>query len=574
MQIDETTGAPPQASPGSGESPPLTALATAASAAAMLSGCFEEAIPTADEASRFLSQAAPGHSLEDIRALTQMSYGDWIEAQFALPRERTHWDWLVYEARPKTPGIVAKVFLADMVYWSIWRRLITAPDLLRARVMFALSEIFVVAPGGLGNELQLQYLVGGFMDVLDEHAFGNFRDLLEAVSLNPAMGLYLSHAGNAKADGSGRTPDENYAREILQLFSIGLYELNPDGTQKLGSDGQPIETYGQEDIVKLARVFTGWNFDLPTFADSEDPVTRLPMTMHEELHAHEDKDFLGAPIPGATNGTQSLKLALDFIFNHPNVGPFIGRQLIQRLVTSNPSPGYVGSVAKAFADNGAGVRGDMKAVLRAILLSPEARLLPGLGDATGKLREPALRLAHFARAFHATSENGLWRLHDRVSGLDHDLSDAATGLGQQPMASPSVFNFFRPGYVPPNTAIAEAGLVAPEFQIVNETSVIGYLNFMQSLIVDGLRDNVGSATVKPYALKPDYAGWLPLADQPVQLVAQLSSVFTASRLQPADAQAMADAIAQIAAGDDAGRSRRVQAAALLVLGAPAFLVQQ
>jgi len=338
----------------------------------------------------------------------------------------------------------------------------------------------------------------------------------------------------------------------LQLFSIGLVELNLDGSPRLNG-GNKVETYTQDDIVGLAKVFTGWDIeDRTTLKPSN--AQRMPMKHYPEGHSLEAKQFLGVTIPAGTDGPSSLKIALDTIFNHANVGPFIGRQLIQKLVSSNPSPAYVSRVAQVFNNNGQGVRGDLKATLRAILIDVEARLPLNRSTEIGKLREPAVRFVQWARAFKAYSPTGQFR---RMS-----LGDPATSLGQQPMRSPSGFNFFRPGYVPPSTEIAARGLVAPEFQLVTETSVSGYVNFMQRAIVDGL-----------YDLRADYSDWVPLADTPTDLVARINLLLACGRL-PAEAQSrIAQAVASIVATNDLGRTQRVQAACLLVMASPAYLVQ-
>jgi len=275
----------------------------------------------------------------------------------------------------------------------------------------------------------------------------------------------------------------------MQLFSIGLHELNIDGTVKTGSNGKPLETYSNEDVIGMARVFTGWSWDMSDGANANDTfrwggpgryetvgAARFdlkPMRVYPSSHEAGVKSFLGVTIPPGTNGNASLNIALNTLFNHPNVGPFIGKQLIQRLVTSNPSPAYVQFVAQAFNNNGSGVRGDMAAVIRAVLLHPEARSEPT--GQFGKLREPVLRVTQAARALQATSLTGRWMM-----GWDERRK-----LLQAPLGSPSVFNFYRPGYVPPNTAIANMGLVAPEFQIANETTVVEWVNYAFALLTSG-----------------------------------------------------------------------------------------
>jgi uncharacterized protein (DUF1800 family) len=464
--------------------------------------------PTAVEASRFLAQATFGPTEVSINALTAQGYGAWIDAQFGLP-VASHRATLDRVAADLPSGASIGT---TQVFDSWWQQAVAGPDQLRQRVTYALSQIFVVS---FVDVTLAQYPrgVASYVDALAANAFGNYRDLLEAVTLHPMMGLYLSHLRNQKADArTGRVPDENYAREVMQLFSIGLYELDERGQKRLGADGQPIESYTEADINGLARVFTGFSWYAgPNPADrtrtrffggSPHPEREWrAMQPYPDFHATAEKRFLGTTIPAQTtpDPDASLDVALDRLFNHPNVGPFFGRLLIQRLVKSNPSPEYVGRVAAAFANNGSGVRGDMKAVIRAVLLDPEART-PDAADATaGKLREPVLRLAHWMRAFNATSRSG------RFLGIDN-TDDPATRLGQTPLRSPSVFNFYRPGYVPPNTSLATRSLVAPELQITSEVSVAGYLNHLQTWVRLDPNSNRD--------VRQDYSRELALADQP------------------------------------------------------------
>ena len=271
------------------------------------------------------------------------------------------------------------------------------------------------------------------------------------------------------------------------------------------------------------------------------------------------------PAQGSPNPEGDLKIALDTLFNHPNVGPFIGRQLIQRLVTSNPSPQYVARVAAAFANNGSGVRGDMKAVIKAILLDPEARadVDPATPNA-GKLREPVVRLANWMRAFHATSASGRFLLGS--------LDDPLTQLGQTPMRSPSVFNFYRPGYVPPNTSIAAAGLVSPEMQITAETSVVGYLNFMRDVIPNG----TGSSR----DVKPDYTNELALADTPDKLVDRVNLLLMGNQMSAALRSQIIAAVSSVAisatnaTSATAARKNRVSLAIFLAMASPEYIVQK
>ncbi len=474
-------------------------------------------------ASRFLTQATFGPTSNEITRLSAMTYSGWIDEQFAKP-QALHRAYLNQASADlvATGGTLSQTNFFD----SYWAQAIAGEDQLRQRAAFALSQIFVVSFTDATLRTQVRG-VASYYDMLGEHAFGNFRDLLEAVSLHPMMGVYLSHLKNQKEDAAtGRVPDLNFAREITQLFTIGQYRLNADGTQVIGSDGRVANAYVPADLEGLSQVFTGWSWYAgPTLTDRTNNrffggtanVERdwRPMQDYNQFaantnfHSISAKTFLGVTIPAQTLTTAAtrndLTIALDTLFNHPNVGPFIGKQLIQRLVTSNPSPAYVGRVTAAFNDNGAGRRGDMKAVWKAILLDPEARNLSTASTA-GKVREPVVRLANFMRAFNARSTSG------RFEGIGN-TDDPATRLNQTPMFAPSVFNFYRPGYVPSSRPIADAGLVAPELQIVHDVSVAGYMNYLRGTIIplNATRD-----------IQQDYSAEMSLAATPAELVERMN----------------------------------------------------
>ena len=529
--------------------------------------------PAEKDVVRFLSQAGFGASGAQVARTQRIGFPAWLNEQFSLSHDRHQ------------PYVDAQILAAveagqstnqqNWVYESFWRTAVSGNDQLRHRVAFALSQIFVVSLVD-GNVAGSVRGVASYMDMLGRNAFGNFRTLLQDVTLHPMMGLYLSHLRNQKEDPArGRVPDENYAREVMQLFTIGLYELNADGTVRLDSRNEPIETYTNEDVTGLARVFTGWSWAGPDKSDTRfsggnaDPDRAVrPMQSYPKFHSTSEKRFLGVVVPaqGTADPEASLRIALDRLFAHPNVGPFIGKQLIQRLVTSNPTPGYVARVAAAFNDNGAGARGDMKAVIRAVLLDPEARN-PAAGSTDyGKLREPVVRVAHWLRAFGARSASGRF--------LIGNSENPNTSLGQAPMRSPSVFNFYRPGYVPPNTAIATAGLVAPEMQITHESSVAGYLNTMRSAIGGG----VGSGS--PRDVQPDYGEVIGLADRPDALVDRLGMLLAAGDLSPELRAQLIDAVGSVAVSTTNAQSaatarlNRVKLAIFLIMASPDYLVQK
>ena len=407
-------------------------------------------------AARLLHQGSMGPTLVEIQNAQGQSELQWLDAQLALPINY-HRDYMVFTNDDEDFRYISRIDA-----W--WKAVMQSDDQLRQRVAFALSEILVVSD--LNNDLRSQPEgMVTYYDLLLTHAFGNFRDLLEAVTLSPIMGTYLSHLGNEKADDAlNIRPDENYAREVMQLFTIGLDELNQDGTAKLDANGNTIATYGQAEIEGFARVFTGWTFaGSETFKrKSRDYVA--PMQAFEEYHSQKQKTLLnGDIIPQGYGAQESLQLALDNLFNHQNVAPFISKQLIQRLITSNPTPQYVERIASVFNDNGEGVRGDLAAVVKAIYLDNEARHYGSVLSYQGKIKEPLLKTVQFWRNLNARSPEGYyktWNLVDRY--------------GQGPMQSSSVFNFFRPDYQP--AQLRTNSLVAPELQIAGDATIIGTMN--------------------------------------------------------------------------------------------------
>jgi uncharacterized protein (DUF1800 family) len=572
------------------------------SAAALLQACASVPQPggathahataqTPEQAVRFLLQAQFAASDAEIAALQSQGFRPWLEQQFAAPAGPTGWDWLNARGYGE---IHVETHFFDRSYpgdYMVWNQLMTAPDPVRKRMALALSEFFVVSLNGLDIAWR-SHTMAHYWDTLCAHAFGNYRTLLEAVTLHPAMGQYLNTRGNQKENpATARLPDENYAREVLQLFSIGLYQLNPDGSEQRDANGNRLETYTQSDISNLARVFTGYEFDQSANVVAElteskrkrkvgnRAYAQRPMVLVPNRHSELEVRFLGSTIPAKTPGPQALKQALDTIFNHPNVGPFFARQIIQRLVTSNPSAAYVARVAAAFADNGAGVRGDLKAVFLAVLLDDEARGPEGLHqNGFGKVREPMLRLVQWGRTFGLASAQGSWKIGD--------LSNPATQLGQSPLRAPSVFNYFRPGYVPPSTALVPARAVAPEFQIVSETSVAGYLNFMMGVIRRGIRVNdpdlpqnvPGSKNPKNgFDLQARYDRELELTFSAPALMGRLNLLLCAGQLSVATMGTLTRALEATPLAPNASRDSRmdrVASAVLMVMASAEYLVQK
>ncbi|MEY3366856.1 MAG: hypothetical protein RI973_11 [Bacteroidota bacterium] len=446
-------------------------------------------LPNEVATSRFLAQTTLGADIETIMASSNLTFEDWITTQFDAPRlfyiEQRTKD-ITVDALDSTlaQGGNANYIYPRLWFWhsAWWDYTMMSQDLLRNRVSLALSEIFVISEVPQLRDAPLG--LASYYDMLLDNAFGNFRELLEKVTLHPCMGLYLTHINNPKSDTAlNRFPDENYAREVMQLFTLGLYELNLDGTRKLDSAGHFIPTYDNADIGEFAKVFTGLSYG-DTYLFGQSPQSQqsytYPMKMFNSWHEPGPKYLLnGFVVPNRSpvNGMADIEDALDNLFNHPNVGPFFSRLLIQRLITSNPTPAYVARVATVFNNNGQGVRGDMKAVIRAILLDEEARDC-GYIDSPyrGMLREPMVRYTHVSRAFNAFSQKGIFR---------NAMEEFYLDLFQRPLASPSVFNFFLPDYQPIGP-IDSAGLVAPEFQITNAVSIAGYANQLYKWI---MRDN-------------------------------------------------------------------------------------
>ena len=425
------------------------------------------------DAARLLTQATFGPTDQSIKEVLKLGNEQWIESQTSIPSTH-HVKYLHKYVGDNEREVYRPVRIEAWLDATI-----RGKDQLRQRVAFAYSQIFVISDqsdfttDGLG--------ITRYYDLLLDNAFENYRDLLERISLSPMMGQYLSMLGNEKPNKAKNIrPDENYAREIMQLFSIGLEELNLDGTPKLDANGKPIPTYDQSVIEGFAHVFTGWNYNgtnSRSWNQWDNYNNKKPMQALETYHDKGSKKVLrGQVIPAKQKARVDFQQALDNIFYHPNVGPFIGKQLIQRLVTSNPSKGYVARVAATFNDNGKGVRGDMKAVIKSILLDVEARKGHLMASTKfGKVREPLLKLTNLWRAFDVYSTDDTFDFVD----IHHQLSQA-------PLSAKSVFNFYYPTYAPPGE-ITQLAMVAPELQITTENAVVRYNNFLSFHALNGYK---------------------------------------------------------------------------------------
>lgn len=558
-------------------------------------------LPSAKAAARFLIQAAFGPDQDDpndaddypenVEQMMSMGFDAWITDQFSRPTGYVQpWvDWV--EEQSALPGFD---IYGNWKEFSWWSRAMGSPKLrpdaattqlpdpLRQRVAFALSEIIVAGdrPEAFAGQ---QRGFANFYDLMIKHAFGSYRDLLYDVATHPVMGTFLSHLNNQKANPAANTyPDENFAREVMQLFSIGLWQLNADGSRQLDAQGQPVPTYSNADITEMARVFTGMTFADKNFPGTNGDFTQ-PMKMVDSFHDFGAKSVLGGhvipartadPLHPGVEGLKDVSDAVDILFNHPSIAPFVSKQLIQRMVTSNPGAAYISRVASVFMNNGSGVRGDMKAVVRAILLDSDARD-PAVMDlpAWGKLREPFLRVVNLARAFNAYSNSGHYAL-DQFN-LDH-LED--------PMNSPSVFNFFLPSYSPQGP-VTEAGLVAPEFQIINASTAISGPNYFWNAI-DGdlhrwghgnpdyvvrLNSDVELAMIVPAAQINNNVPAGPALDSDA-LIRHLDLVLTGGTLTPLQFQIIREAMLRIGTGTWEWHRERLRMAVYLIVTSPEFNV--
>jgi len=518
---------------------------------------------TATDAARLLEQATFGPTPAEVTRVAELGLDRYLVQQLATPATG-YWGFTYvphtapidckYDAA--NPSGTASMCARDnyslfQVQREFFENALTGADQLRQRVAFALSQIMVVS----GVEIYEAYGMAAYQNMLLRDAFGNYRQLLEDVTLSPVMGHYLDMANNDKSNSArGTSPNENYAREVLQLFSIGVSQLNPDGTLVLDSQNQPVPTYTQDVILGFASLFTGWTYPPRPGASSgwTNPINfEGAMIAFPNHHETGTKLLLnGVVAPTGQTPEQDLKLALDTVFNHPNVGPFVGKQLIQHLVTSNPSPGYVSRVAAVFADNGQGVRGDLAAVVRAILSDAEARTGARASADEGHLREPALFITSVMRGLGGKSD-GVY------------LRSQAGAMGQPIFTAPTVFNFYPPSYQLPG-----ASTVAPEFYIDDAATVLARANFLNTLIYRGgaARDpTVTSSTGTTLDLTP-----LTAAGSPDALVNQLDAQLMHRSLSNSAHTTITRALGALDSDDAVGRAK---AAAYLVASSAQFQVE-
>lgn len=532
---------------------------------------FEPYAPQTDaEASRFLTQATFGATVADISRLRQIGYRAWLDEQFNLTPslQVPYLDFVAAIPEPVYQN-------ARMEAW--FRNVITGPDQLRQRVAFALSQILVVSDANGPVEVEPR-AVAVYYDLLTNGAFGNYRTLLGQITRNPTMGSYLSLRGNRAPDLLTNTrPDENFAREIMQLFSIGLVDLNSDGTPVL-VNGETVASYNQYNVKTFAHVFTGWNFGNCSgfeYCGAGWPeaigwtMSMQPFAAYHHTEPDADPDnnqFLsGVARPAGGTANSNLDAALDNIFNHPNVGPFLARRFIQQLVTSNPSAAYIGRVTATFNNNGQSVRGDLQAMVTAILMDAEARTGPlSQPERFGKVREPILRQTQLWRAFEASAQNG------RYSEWNPEGN-----FNQAPNRSPSVFNFFRPDYQRPGE-LATLDLYSPELQIVNEVFVTRTANWQFNQVERQYLDPPRQTPQDNGSVMLRFDSLWPLASSPAALIDHLDVLLMSGQMSPYMRSVVLSYINGLPISDsnDPGGRRRSWEAVNLIVTSPEYQVQK
>lgn len=528
---------------------------------------------TRAQAARLLQQATFGPTLRELDRVQQLGIAAWIDDQMTNAPATLHRPYIekIYAdfTGPRTDLTYLYSEMDDFIFGNncttpFARAALGGLDQLRQRVAFALSQICVISRRDPNLENK-PLAVADYYDIFVRNAFGNYSDVLREVTLHPVMGRYLSHIGNQKARPEiNQYPDENYAREVQQLFTIGLWELNPDGTRQLDAFGQPIPTYGNAEITEFARVFTGLWFGGQSWGNNgwSDDDSSVQMQLWAEKHDFGAKTLLkGTTIPARAatveNGMRDIDDALRNLFEHPNTGPFVGKQLIQFLVTSNPSSNYVARIAAKFVNDGSGKRGNLAAVIKAILLDEEARDARWFLGAPefGRLKEPVHRAMAISRA------GNIGRYTNLLWWTWGDFNSAAF---QEPTYSPSVFNFFRPGYQPPGL-LTQLGLVGPAFQITDSYSSISFPNKLWEMTEDGL------AYYGTYSFPPDYADLLPVSGDAGQLVDQVNLLFCGGSMSAATRDNLVNAVNQVASYD---RQLRIRLAVYLAATCPEGAVQR
>jgi uncharacterized protein (DUF1800 family) len=525
----------------------------------------DPAFASGSDGIRFLEQSTWGPADADLAHIRAVGYASWLNEQFNAPplfsgTQSNYPAIPLYPVNQPSP-CDATCVRDNYTPYSLQRQFFTntlsQPDQLRQRVAFALHKMLVINARDMNGGMPSWY--APYLNILDHHAFGNFRQVLFDITLNPGMGNYLDMAGNSRT-----APNENYSREIMQLFSIGVDTLNQDGTPVFDANGNRVPSYDQAAITNLARVFTGWNITTTSVTINGTPTTVpdyiTPMSLVNNTNTYDiaSKTLLTdinhptpLVLPACTNCTSTanykaykdneLNLAIDNLFNHPNTGPYLCTQLIHQLVTSNPSPAYVGRCSATFANNGSGVRGDMKAVITTILLDIEARGDVKNAPAYGHLREPVLLMNNLLRTFNATSDGV----------LASTPFSYANDLGQDLFSPPTVFSYFPADYGLPGTNI-----FGPEFGILDTSTSFKRANFVNTLFLansgNGISINLPN---RPGGTQTNYSSYQALAGNPQQLVDALESRMTHGTMSAATKSNIVTAVTGIAGSDPAGRTR-------------------
>lgn len=512
--------------------------------------------PVRDEVARLLVQATFGPDPDMIDHVMTVGVGGWLDEQLNPASVTT-----TYQAMFSNGSLPSNLFPH---WWGMgwWKAAMTGPDQLRLRMGNALSQIFVISNGGSDLIRGNSNVQADYYDMLLQHSLGNYRELLEDVTFSTQMGMYLSHLWNRKSDPAiERFPDENFAREIMQLFTIGLWELHPDGTRKVDEEGNDIPTYDNTTIMEMAKVFTGFGFGGPnaqtflSFVSGNDFVH--PMKMWDAEHEAGVKNIInGVVIPAGQTGLEDVDDALDALCSHPNIGPFVSRLLIQRFTSSNPSPDYVRRVGGVWADNGSGVRGDLKAVLEAILMDPEARTPAARGDASGKVREPFLKHVAMLRAFTARNAR-------TPATFPVWSGDFLANVGQMPLWAPSVFNFYLPDHRPAGE-LRERGLFAPELEIATSDRLIRTDNLTRAFLEYGVLPYNSNALD---FLKCNFTYELSIASDAGMLVDHLDGLLAWGALSPSTRQSVISAV-----NAQTSDLLKVQTAVHLIVESPDFVI--
>lgn len=538
-------------------------------------------LPNENAASRFLSHATLGHNQQDIQQVMTMGVEDWISNQLTIPRSFTLESRIrLYHKMVKdSTNNLGATTSSRMWKYAWWQYLMTSNDVLRQKVALALSELLVISENSLFSNNA--YALGVYYDRLLQNAFGNYRNLLTDITYSPSMGIYLTSLNNPKSNPATNSfPDENYGREVMQLFTIGTVMLNNDGSEILDANNVPVPTYDNDDIAEFAKIFTGltWADRTQWNRSAANDTSYIPnMVMWNTWHEPGPKTLLNGfvvPNRNPVDGNADINDALNNLFNHPNTPPYVSRFLIQRLVTSNPSPAYIERVANVFINNGQGVRGDLAAVVRAILLDFEATDCSKGDDVNfGMLREPFVRYVQFNKAFNVSTLSGNYR---------NDMNNIYLATGQRPLASPTVFNFFQQDYQPIGP-ITDANLVAPEFQITDAQTMVGYVNSLYRWLFNNdvadeydLFTNEVDAHYADEISTVDYSGdFINTTDDRIHILLDKFNLWLAhGRLSATSLKTISDVIKQFPSVSNTEKTDRIKLAIYLIMTSPDYQINR